>query len=340
MVLFSHLFDKFSVSNAHFLRLVASDQLLAQYEPAFESLIAANKGRVGHEIISCAFIFKLIDELKRLAISDLQKFSPAANRSIENLSSERIVKLIEPHFEALAEFKVGNHNYTMFFSRIITAFPIDADRMDYLLRDSYFSGVTYGVYDINRIFASFIAHHNNGNIILAYKQSGLDSMLRFIQSRSHLYNQVYFHKTNRSANTMLAYGTAKGRERKVKVLDRCDSFDRLVEFYITNSDEFFLNYTVHDQISEDEIEKDVVQELFQRKLFKRVYEIKIVLTGEWKNKKERIEEIKGEIDRKLSDFKAGGRIYAISDMYENETYKDSKDKPIFIAKKGRKNIPV
>lgn len=201
----SHLFDEFAISESQFLKIVEADAVLNEYKKGFENLITANKNKVEHEIISCAFIFKLIDDLKRATLANPNKFSFSAKKVIDSMSAERIVKLVEPEFDDLPEFTdSNNNNYTSFFSRIITAFPIDADRMDYLWRDSYFSGVTYGIYDINRIFASFLATNSNGLVSLTFKESGLDSMLRFIQSRSHLYNQVYFHKTNRAANSMLS----------------------------------------------------------------------------------------------------------------------------------------
>lgn len=239
----SHLFDEFAISKDSFLKIVKESRVLKNYYSEFEKLITANKNKVEHEIISCAFIFILIDELKTRHITDEHKFSPSAKIIIESLSAERIVKLIEPDFENLEEFTdLKENNYTSFFSRIITSFPIDADRMDYLLRDSYFSGVTYGIYDINRIFASFMATKDGANnVFLAYKESGLDSMLRFIQSRSHLYNQVYFHKTNRSANSMLAYASRSSEISGIKLLDKRTTIQSLMDFYIKNSDEVFLN---------------------------------------------------------------------------------------------------
>jgi uncharacterized protein len=208
----SHLFDEFAISKDAFMDIVQNDSELNKYYTGFENLISSNNNKVEHEIISCVFIFNLIKLLKDTSLKDSNKFSKSAGKIIELLSAERIVKLVKPNFSDLEEFTDNQkNNYTLFFSRIITAFPIDADRMDYLLRDSFFSGVTYGIYDINRIFSSFQTSLAIKNVLLVFKESGLDSILRFIQSRSHLYNQVYFHKTNRSANAMLIYGTLKSR---------------------------------------------------------------------------------------------------------------------------------
>ena len=333
----SHLFDKFTISKNVFLNIIQENEVLRPYYEGFKILIESKNGKVEHEIISCAFIFILIDELKRVSINDPHKFSPTAKRVIDTLSAERIVKLVEPDFLHLPDFTdKKNNNYTLFFSRIITAFPVDADRMDYLLRDSYFSGVTYGIYDLNRIFASFIAVANNKIVQLAFKESGLDSMLRFIQSRSHLYNQVYFHKTNRAANTMLAYGTQTSKEQNKKLLDRYKTVEELINFYTMNGDEYFLTETVIEEIASTTEEKQIIKELINRKLFKRVYQSKIVLKESGFSKVPQIETIKKTIDTKLKRLIDSDGIFAVSDRFENNTYKDSDKKCILIAVKKDK----
>ncbi len=334
----SHLFDEFAISKDAFLEIVKESSVINLYYDGFEKLINDNKDKVEHEIISCAFIFLLIDELKKENINDINKFSPSAKLIIETISAERVVKLVEPDFKKLEEFTdSNNNNYTSFFSRIITAFPIDADRMDYLLRDSYFSGVTYGIYDINRIFASFMATiQDDSKIHLTYKESGLDSMLRFIQSRSHLYNQVYFHKTNRSANTMLAYASKMSRINKYKILDKRKNLKSLRDFYIKNSDDVFLNYTVKKNVTQNNVEKEVLNELLNRKLFKRVYQAKIILTEANFKDFDKIKIIKESINEKLSSL-VSENIYATTDIYENKTFKDSDLKCILIAQKNNSN---
>jgi HD superfamily phosphohydrolase len=315
---------------------VHNNKFLQNYYPGFKKLIEDNDDVVEHEIISCAFIFILLDDLKKENIFDPNKFSPSAKKVISTINPERVVKLIEPYFPGLPDFldSKGN-NYTPFFSRIITAFPIDADRMDYLWRDSYFSGVTYGFYDINRIFSSFLATKTDGPVKLTYKESGLDSMLRFIQSRSHLYNQVYFHKTNRSANTMLSFLTATKKNAGIKLLDTLYTIDELMGFYITNGDDIFLSQTVPQSLIGTKLEKDVHADLLKRKLFKRVFQEKIVLTKKQGTKGNQIKQIKNSIDRKLKALRKSN-IFAVSDMYKNEVFKDYDKKAILIAQKAEK----
>lgn len=333
----SHLFDDFAISKGSFLKIIENSQVLKNYKDGFLSIIG-KKDTVEHEVISCAFIFILIDQLKRYLLEYPSSFSDSANRILDSISAERIVKLVEPNFPNLPDFVDSNNdNYTNFFSRIITAFPIDADRMDYLWRDSYFSGVTYGIYDINRIFSSFLPYLDNKVVSLTYKESGLDSMLRFIQSRSHLYNQVYFHKTNRAANTMLSYSTATSKLAGFKLLDECLDIENLIDFYVKNSDELFLQNTVKESISVTEKEKEVLEELINRKLFKRVFQYKIILTEKpYQEFLRQIKLIKVNIDTKLGELEEEN-VFAISDLYQNETYKDSDEKAILVAKKGGEN---
>ena len=337
----SHMFDSFAASKDTFLKIINDNTVTNKYTIGFESLISRH-GKVEHEAISCVFIFYLIDELKNVSIKDPSKFSQPDQRIIENISAERIVKMIEPKFEGLADISDDGkkRNYTPFFSRIITAFPIDADRMDYLLRDSYFSGTTYGIYDINRIFASFVPIQEDGIVQLGYKESGSDSMLRFIQSRAHLFNQVYFHKTNRGANTMLSHGTVSIRNEKL--LDSCTSINDLIEFYVKNGDEYFLSNTLINR-QREETEKAILSELINRKLFKRIYRHRITIDlnnkEESEKKSKEIEAIVDAIKEKLSALNSKYRdgdeilIYAAADNSENKNYKDSStDKTVLLIK--------
>jgi len=76
---------------------------------------------------------------------------------------------------------------------------IDADRMDYLLRDAYYTGVNYGYFDIERILR-VMRPHEEGVVI---KLSGMHAVEDYIMSRYQMYWQVYFHPVTRSAEVVL-----------------------------------------------------------------------------------------------------------------------------------------
>jgi uncharacterized protein len=77
---------------------------------------------------------------------------------------------------------------------------IDADRMDYLQRDAYFTGVSYGHFDMERIMRVMWPREDQ----VVIKQSGMHAVEDYIMSRYQMYWQVYFHPVTRSAEVILA----------------------------------------------------------------------------------------------------------------------------------------
>ncbi|MFP7201911.1 HD domain-containing protein [Lysinibacillus halotolerans] len=76
---------------------------------------------------------------------------------------------------------------------------IDADRMDYLQRDAYYTGVSYGHFDMERILR--VMRPRNGQVLI--KSSGMHAVEDYIMSRYQMYLQVYFHPVSRSAEVLL-----------------------------------------------------------------------------------------------------------------------------------------
>lgn len=71
---------------------------------------------------------------------------------------------------------------------------LDADRMDYLLRDAYFTGTSYGAFDMKRILRTIRICGSH----VAVKASGIHSVEDYIMARYHMYWQVYLHPVARS----------------------------------------------------------------------------------------------------------------------------------------------
>ncbi len=292
----AHKFDDFTLSKHELFKIINGDNDLKQFNDFFKELLEPIKdnGRIDHEVISCVFIIKIIGSLKS-ALKE-KRFSEKPSKLIPQIDVKRILKMIEPKPDSLPPIKINKIDYTPFFSSIISSFPLDADRMDYLYRDSYFSGVNYGYYDISRLLMSFIPINSNNSIYLSIKESGIDAVIRFIQSRTHLFNQVYSHKTNRAANCMLDYACRKIKPPIIKV----KNFKQLQDFYWENSDEHFLWNTLKDKITEDKKGTKSLDDLLERKLWKRVYEKKIVITKSITSKDKGVIKKAEEIFKKLS----------------------------------------
>lgn len=76
---------------------------------------------------------------------------------------------------------------------------LDADRMDYLLRDAYFTGVHYGTFDMERILRVMRPHRDQ----IVIKESGMHAVEDYLMSRYQMYWQVYFHPVTRGSEILL-----------------------------------------------------------------------------------------------------------------------------------------
>lgn len=83
-----------------------------------------------------------------------------------------------------------------FFDDIISG-QLDCDKMDYLLRDSYYCGVEYGTYDLDKLIHSLRTAKIADNYVLAISQSGIQAVEEFVLARYWMFIQVYFHKDRR-----------------------------------------------------------------------------------------------------------------------------------------------
>lgn len=74
---------------------------------------------------------------------------------------------------------------------------MDADRMDYLLRDSYHSGVSYGKYDLDRLINTVCLNEDTevGGHLIGVDESGIHAVEGLLIARYMMFTQVYFHKT-------------------------------------------------------------------------------------------------------------------------------------------------
>lgn len=89
-------------------------------------------------------------------------------------------------------FYVNDVNLRPILSQIISS-ELDADRMDYLVRDSHFTGATYGKVDVDWLVANLGYHQVEDRLQLAMNRKALYTFDDFLISRHHMYLQVYFH---------------------------------------------------------------------------------------------------------------------------------------------------
>lgn len=106
------------------------------------------------------------------------------------LSKNAIVKLIRGKYVEQPEFSYLND---------LISSELDVDRLDFLLRDSYYCGVPYGEYDIQRLL---LAMRKKGKMIVI-DEKARHAAESFILARFWMYTQVYTHHTRRAFDIML-----------------------------------------------------------------------------------------------------------------------------------------
>lgn len=125
--------------------------------------------------------------------------------------------------------------YPVQFLHQLVSSQLDTDRLDYLKRDSFFTGVSEGVIGSERIIKMLTVH--NGN--LAVEAKGVYSLEKFLIARRLMYWQVYLHKTVVSAEYLLMNILLRAKELMAQgsELDASAS----LKFLLKNNEEFRLN---------------------------------------------------------------------------------------------------
>ncbi len=106
---------------------------------------------------------------------------------------------------AIAIFSDSYHK--KFLHQLVSG-QLDMDRMDYLNRDSFFTGVSEGVIGYDRIIKMLSVHEGQ----LVVEEKGIYSVEKFLIARRLMYWQVYLHKTNVSAEKMLTHALRRARQ--------------------------------------------------------------------------------------------------------------------------------
>lgn len=118
-------------------------------------------------------------------------------------------------------------------SEIVSGPNLDADRMDYLLRDAYFTGVTSGRYDADQLVASLRMFHIDGRLVLGIDRRGVVALESFVLARYMMFASVYFHHTTRMFERILQR-VLRELWPDPHLLDPIDEFLRWDDFRVLN----------------------------------------------------------------------------------------------------------
>jgi hypothetical protein len=155
------------------------------------------------------------------------------------------------------------------FWKILISSQLDADRGDYLPRDSHHLGVKYGVYDLDRLLVTIGLgiDPENDELVLGVRKDGWHVAEALIIARYQMFCQVYFHKTRRAYDHMLRQAI---RDTKITIPKPSE-----IEEFLKLDD-----YAIWNLIIKNSKESYWCNSILQRNHLRTVYETKEIPTSE------------------------------------------------------------
>ncbi|MCL6428886.1 hypothetical protein LT335_00434 [Spiroplasma sp. JKS002669] len=142
------------------------------FSHSFEGVTNFNndsKYQFNHEFYTCAIIGDETTEVNQI----LKKY---------HINANDIINIIKKDHKKCSKYQI----------QLISS-QLDCDRIDYLIRDCYFTGVDYGSIDLDWVISNMIIDQKHG-IVFNYK--ALWAIENYLVTRFHMYFQVYFHKSS------------------------------------------------------------------------------------------------------------------------------------------------
>ena len=172
--------------------------------------------RKGHEILPeeerAALVAILLHDIGHGPFSHALEYDIVSGVSHEQISAfflERLANELEEGRDDLerALLIFGNRYPKTFLYQLVSS-QLDMDRLDYLSRDSFFTGVSEGIIGTERLIEMLNVHNNQ----LVVEEKGIYSIEKFLVARRVMYWQVYLHKTAVSAELMLINVLRRAKE--------------------------------------------------------------------------------------------------------------------------------
>ena len=196
--------------------------------------------------------------------------------------------------------------------RSLVSGPLDADKQDYLLRDSHYCGVKYGIFDLDQMHRGLKASDpGDGSKQLMITEDGIHALEQFVLAKYYMTTQVYRHRIRLITDQLLIRAITTGiNVDGIAELHELYAYDGSAEFaqrYIQWDDSKFLLNFGGEKFEGTRVHR-LLTRLRQRRLLKRVYRKKI------KELPEHCREPLEQIDNKAAESKRAeleSNIYGI-----------------------------
>ncbi len=299
------------------INLLKSKNIKITYNEEKASMIAILLHDIGHGPFSHALEYSILQQITHEELSLM--YMKELNNQFEK-KLDLAIKIFE------------NKHKKKFLHQLISG-VIDLDRMDYLKRDSFYTGVIEGNINVDRIIKMLNIHENN----LVVEEKGIYSIDKFLKSREIMYWQVYYHK-----NVLVAEKMLISILKRIKNTKSTENLPEYISFFIDSKynkkeikkiienfskiDDSDIIYHIKQMIhSEDNILSFLCKSLIKRELFK-------IKTQNKQFKSKEIEKIKNAICKKFKISKKESSYLLFKGIIKNK----SVNKKIQIINKSNK----
>jgi uncharacterized protein len=221
-----------------------------------------------HDLVQQLRVASLLHDIGHGPFSHLSEevMMLRSNKDHEQIGKEIILRteisdILSTHGfspKQISDLSTGQSN-SKFMNEIIAG-SLSSDLMDYLPRDSLFTGAEYGRIDYNRIINSFTITDGRS---IALQRSSLYSFESMLISRYEMFKAVYFHKTVRAAEVMLLHSI-------LLAFDSIDFLTRNVQTFLALTDDTIIAKLLSAR--QRPVVRQLVRNYLDRKLLKCVYE--------------------------------------------------------------------
>lgn len=202
---FSHQFEssekiKDLLTKENFIKFCKNNEHQIYFEKYMKD---SSKTQIEHEYFSVVIAHNILYDLKdKLPVDPIDVLSLMEQSESETSKKfqELAVSFLPLFFKTGIKIGMTDTKITKelgkLFKNIISG-ELDVDKMDYLLRDSYFSGCKYGIYSLDHLLTTLRIGYdtNTHKLLLAIILKGLGALEDFVNSRFQSYIQLYNHKT-------------------------------------------------------------------------------------------------------------------------------------------------
>ena len=242
---------------AHHLAIKAAESLGLKKEEKEILGCAALLHDIGHgpfshtleSILRDSFNVDHVDLTEKLIFGEYDIFDYKEKKYVNSSNVCEILEKNSINKQIVADIIRGKNTSKSYLSQLLNS-AIDVDQLDYLIRDAYYTGVSYGMIDIERFIQTLLLNNN----YLAIEKKGIGVVENILMARTLMYSSVYFHKTVRIAELMLS--------KAIELIDRTEPF----EFFKMTDAEL-----INALKNMDSYQYEIATRLKFRNLFKQAY---------------------------------------------------------------------